>query len=73
MGPRTEPCGSPYPLHYSVPNCKGRVKLEVLGKTPQVYLITKRKLSKNTQHSPPIVKNLDNFPSGAFYSIQHCN
>ena len=44
MGPRTEPCGSPYPLHYSVPNCKGGVKLEVLGKTPQVYLITKRKL-----------------------------
>ena len=33
-------------------------------KTPQVHLIITKEWPKNT---PPILRNLDNFPPGAFY------
>ena len=35
-------------------------------KNPQVHLIIKKELPKNTL---PILRNLGNFPPGAFYSI----
>ena len=54
-----------------LPNCKGEVKLQILEKkTPQVHLIIIKEWPAKhpPPSSPPILNNLDNFPTGAFYS-----
>ena len=43
------------------------VKLQILGKNPQINLNIIREWSKN--NLPPHLRNLYNFPPGAFYSI----
>ena len=44
----------------------GWVKLQILGKkNVQIHLVIAREGLKTP---PPILRNLDNFPSGAFYS-----
>ena len=45
-------------------NCTG-VKLQILGKNSQVHLIIIR---EENDLNTPILRNLDNFPPGAFYS-----
>ena len=62
---------SNYLTHYSfVHNCStdgGRgVNCKFLGKNPQVHLIIIREWPNNTP--PPILRNLDTFPPGTFYS-----
>ena len=47
-------------------NCTG-VKLQILRKNSQVHLIVREENDLNT----PILRNLDNFPPGAFYSTPH--
>ena len=47
----------------------GGVKWQILGKNTQVHLIIIRKWPKNTP-SPHFIKNLDNFPPGAFHRHQ---
>ena len=44
----------------------GGVKLQNVDKNPQFHLIIIREWPKN---NPPILRNLDNFPADAFYSI----
>ena len=57
-------------MYSFVSNCRGGkkgggggVKLQILGKNPQVHLII-----INTP-LPTILRNFDNFPRGTFYSI----
>ena len=62
-----------YDSSYSfVTNCSGEgggFKLQILGKkTLQVHLIIIREWPKN--NPPPILRNLDNFSPGAFYSFK---
>ena len=61
-----------YDSSYSfVPNCwgeRGGIKLQIFWeKTLQVHLIITREWTKN--NPPPILRNLDNFSPGTFYSI----
>ena len=44
----------------------GRSNGKSFGKKPQVHLIITRELPNNP--TPLILRNLDNFPPGAFYS-----
>ena len=46
-------------------NCREGANCKFLGKNPQVHLIIIREWPKT---NPPILRNLDNFPPGAFYS-----
>ena len=48
-----------------VPNWWGGQIANFAKKPPQVHLIIKRERPKS---NTPILRNLDNFPSGAFYS-----
>ena len=54
-------------------NCKGKGEGQIAdfwGKTPQVHLIIIREWPKNNPPPfPPILRNLDNFCLGAFYSM----
>ena len=49
-----------------MPNCKGGSNCKFWEKNPQIYLIIIREWPKNNL---PTLRNLDNFPPGAFYSI----
>ena len=43
--------------------------MQILGKNPHVHLIIRRDWTKNPPPPPPpsILRNLDDFPPGAFY------
>ena len=64
-------------LMYSfVPNCGGWSNYKCWEKNPQVHLIICKEWPKNTvpsQPRPPILRNLDNFLLGAFYSTLTSN
>ena len=52
-----------------MPNCKGGQIAKFGKKHSQVHLIIIREWPKNNlAPQPPILRNLDSFPSGAFYS-----
>ena len=52
-------------IYYFVPNNQG-IKLQVLGKKPSSSFDYYKRMTQ--KHLSPILRNLDNFPPGVFYS-----
>ena len=61
---------APKLMTFFVPNCREGVKLQILGKkTSSLFNYYKKTPLKHPTHpTPPILRNLNNFPPGAFYS-----